>query len=551
MDPQAILSAGGLEAIEIDTQRLFEDYWQRGKYDGKPLVLDAAILAQATGGNSSGETGEPGSGQGKGKGRAGSKPDLQSATSSGSTSSANEATTSETTPALTKAQARRAQVRRAQIQHRQRKADYTKQLEMETAKYRDLVGQTQRETYALEAENTAMRKMLLDKLGYLPPEALPSSSSSDSLSTEPSADAMAWEATGGGQVAHVSSSSERSNSASSIPTPVYSVSVAMSEVMGTPAMQVRRTSSPPQVSSRSGSVSKSRTPPSAHASMASEAASQHGNPQVAIKPADIITSLTEEQTDHAINFILGLEHICWDHWDRSYFTHQAYDETGCMHGHALMASTIALQTAPVEVFNQLDAVGEYLRSNPLQQHDRSKHGKCDHNSMPMAHLDQDQHAMLSASDETSTISSSAHATSLTRSPESGSTASTSGGSLPQTSTAESQMPQSGDASRASGPSIPMLQDGNNISWPATGLSLETLHALASKLSPPQTELAPVQAWFEILREYGTAVVLDHELMGRVLAEFSGVVKCLHFGAVIERDAFDSVVSRVIAAAHWS
>lgn len=56
-----------------------------------------------------------------------------------------------------KNQRRRAQVRRAQIQHRQRKANYVKQLEMDVVAIRDMIAAAQRETQALLAENQALR----------------------------------------------------------------------------------------------------------------------------------------------------------------------------------------------------------------------------------------------------------------------------------------------------------------------------------------------------------------------------------------------------------
>ncbi|KJK78870.1 hypothetical protein H634G_05684, partial [Metarhizium anisopliae BRIP 53293] len=52
-------------------------------------------------------------------------------------------------PDKDKAQLRRAQVRRAQIQHRQRKANYIKQLEIDVSELRDLVSLTEKETAAL------------------------------------------------------------------------------------------------------------------------------------------------------------------------------------------------------------------------------------------------------------------------------------------------------------------------------------------------------------------------------------------------------------------
>lgn len=78
-----------------------------------------------------------------------------------------------------------------------------------------------------------------------------------------------------------------------------------------------------------------------------------------------------------------------------------------------------------------------------------------------------------------------------------------------------------------------------------GLTLESLHGLASTLNPPDRELAPVQAWFEIARLYGADVVLDAALMDRVRNEMARDVDCLHFGAVIQREAFEGVLERVL------
>ena len=76
---------------------------------------------------------------------------------------------------LDKAQLRRAQVRKAQIQHRQRKANYTKKLEMDIAEIRDLIASAQREAQLLKRENEAM-KTKMHQLP-LPPPPPPASSS--------------------------------------------------------------------------------------------------------------------------------------------------------------------------------------------------------------------------------------------------------------------------------------------------------------------------------------------------------------------------------------
>ena len=61
---------------------------------------------------------------------------------------------------LDKTQLRRAQVRKAQAQHRQRKANYVKQLEMDVARIRDMTEAAQRDTQALLDENKAMRAQI-------------------------------------------------------------------------------------------------------------------------------------------------------------------------------------------------------------------------------------------------------------------------------------------------------------------------------------------------------------------------------------------------------
>ncbi|KAK8124748.1 uncharacterized protein PG998_000507 [Apiospora kogelbergensis] len=67
-------------------------------------------------------------------------------------------------------------------------------------------------------------------------------------------------------------------------------------------------------------------------------------------------------------------------------------------------------------------------------------------------------------------------------------------------------------------------DGS-ITWPVTGLTLESLHGLASALNPPDLELTPVQAWFEMVREYGSRAVLEEDndgsVLDRLVAELRG------------------------------
>jgi hypothetical protein len=86
-----------------------------------------------------------------------------------------------------------------------------------------------------------------------------------------------------------------------------------------------------------------------------------------------------------------------------------------------------------------------------------------------------------------------------------------------------------------------------LSWQANGncLTLENIRGLAASLNPGDKELTPVQAWFELAAHYHIGLLLDLDLMESLKREFIGVVKCVHYGATIERQAFESIVGRVL------
>jgi hypothetical protein len=79
-----------------------------------------------------------------------------------------------------------------------------------------------------------------------------------------------------------------------------------------------------------------------------------------------------------------------------------------------------------------------------------------------------------------------------------------------------------------------------ISWPASGLTLHSLYGLASSVNPSDLDLAPVQAWFELAARYPLEMLLRKDVEDRLKREFVGVVKCPHYGAAIERGAFESI-----------
>lgn len=91
---------------------------------------------------------------------------------------------------------------------------------------------------------------------------------------------------------------------------------------------------------------------------------------------------------------------------------------------------------------------------------------------------------------------------------------------------------------ASSPSPPTYQ------WQAPAIDLATLRGLASSLNPGDKELTPVQAWFELAERYGPEQMVFERTLDSLRREFRGVVKCVAFGATIEREAFESIVGRV-------
>ncbi|KAK9421058.1 putative BZIP domain-containing protein [Seiridium unicorne] len=348
--------------------------------------------------------------------------------------------------AKTRAQARRAQVRKAQKQHRQRKANYTKELEMDIARLRDMIEQTETEANALRTENDGMRRRLSKNAvasgmialsAPVPRPVQPASTFSPyMLPADPS---------------------PKVESTPGADEPEYILRMDMSDTMQTPTFRVSRSPSP-SLGTRtedmfSPTVSEVEMTPIM--AVATTTTSTFSASSGAVSGA-VSGGLTEEQTELVINFILSLEHICWNHFDPSHYKHLSYDPMDPENGHALMASSIALQHATPDIFTRIDAVNSVIKSNP--------------------HCNPDTH---------------------------------------------------------------------DIEWQLSGLSLETLYGLAQTLNPPDRELAPVQAWFEIVQMYGPDVALDRQIIEGLTRGFRGMVRCLQFGAVIQREVFDNIVSNVV------
>jgi hypothetical protein len=90
---------------------------------------------------------------------------------------------------------------------------------------------------------------------------------------------------------------------------------------------------------------------------------------------------------------------------------------------------------------------------------------------------------------------------------------------------------------------PQLSDA---SWTTSGLTLQALYSLAQHINPAaDQELTPVQAWFELAAIYPMELLLRADILDTLKKELDGVVKCVHYGATMERGAFESVVGRVL------
>lgn len=84
-----------------------------------------------------------------------------------------------------------------------------------------------------------------------------------------------------------------------------------------------------------------------------------------------------------------------------------------------------------------------------------------------------------------------------------------------------------------------------LQWNSNNFQLYELYDLAQSLHSDGTEVTPVQAWFELARRYPTELLLREDLQSRLQLELLGVVRCVHYGAVIETGAFESIISRVL------
>lgn len=90
-----------------------------------------------------------------------------------------------------------------------------------------------------------------------------------------------------------------------------------------------------------------------------------------------------------------------------------------------------------------------------------------------------------------------------------------------------------------------LKKTTSLDWQGFLPTLQTLHNLALLVNPDNIELTPIQIWFELVQRYGVTRLLCSETMSTLAREFKGTLRCVIYGAAVERTVFESIISRVL------
>ncbi|KAL2124570.1 hypothetical protein VTJ04DRAFT_935 [Mycothermus thermophilus] len=403
----------------------FTDFWKKSKSEigggaSKIRFVESKTPSQGSGRKTSGDGGKGGGG--------GTTPAESSSSSSpsppsqqqqqqhqsppntdnGNDNSNNANTTQQPQQPLDKAQLRRLQVRRAQTQHRQRKANYIRQLETDVARLRDMIEAAEKDTRDLAKENEQLRKKAMEaaisgaKIGGgggaagAAASAIPSPGSSSGmtaglLSPTSSLSMMTTKQTATLQTPRqiplsLDQEVEMIMGESAPPAPAdvgeFTVSlgfdeainaptfyVCVAESVGPPAGPPAITVSPPasavypppgtqpqalqrQQHQKQGQQQHSQATTTTTSSAGTTTSPNYNN-------HDDLPDLTPAQTQAAINFILALEHICRLHFHPTTYDPSPEGQLGDPPpplagfiqlprggGHSLMATSLALHGAP-------------------------------------------------------------------------------------------------------------------------------------------------------------------------------------------------------------
>ena len=397
-----------------------------------------------------------------------------------------------------KALLRRQQVRRAQIEHRQRKANYVKQLELDVSQLRDMVALEEHDGKVLHRENEEIIAILrLNGVGRPSGVQQPAHHAQQpSFIMRPEG---AGPVPGQGPVEPIDPmmldpSAPGSYAASSVPDAAaspeifsgidlddWTVTLSVDRSLGTPCFHVS------SGSSGDGSVASALTPPKSATGEAQLTPAQEQRainfilayvlrklrsqpPQNSPPPPPPLLALSARQGP-VLTSCHSLEHVCWNHFRLGDFPcHDHSEECEEDNGHTLMASAYCMASAPESI---------YADSQPLAR----------------------------------------------------------------------DYPKNKPASAA--PTTAPSSPPPSFSWPAVGITLDSLHGLAQSLNPGDQEIAPVQAWFELASRYPVDMLLDATTLDALQCEFKNVVRCVSFGAAIERMAFESVLAKVLGPSDQS
>ncbi|KAH6684147.1 hypothetical protein B0J14DRAFT_646059 [Halenospora varia] len=250
--------------------------------------------------------------------------------------------------ALDAKQHRRAQVRKAQIEHRQRKANYVKQLEQDVIDLREMIAAAEVEALAAKQENEAIRSAMLNFNINPPPSSI------KQLPTVQQ-DAFVFDFQSQSQDTPSNFSSNLSPTQqwlSSDTSPNSHVSIGYDDFVGASCLQI----SPFNAYDPAPEIISS---PDIFGSFPNNplAASPQTLPNSA-QPTSTPTSPpqnTNQDQQHpdletiAINFILALEHPCRTHFHHKPF--DTFDPSSPETNHELMASTLLYSSAPESTFS--------------------------------------------------------------------------------------------------------------------------------------------------------------------------------------------------------
>lgn len=81
-------------------------------------------------------------------------------------------------------------------------------------------------------------------------------------------------------------------------------------------------------------------------------------------------------------------------------------------------------------------------------------------------------------------------------------------------------------------------------WQANGISISSLWALAQFEIDP-TEISPVQIWFDLASKYSYELLFADGLLTALLIELRPFIRCIEFGAAVNRQFYEDVIERVM------